>query len=274
MFFSKNQEIPFFVKLKVLNACFMSAILYSCESWINISLRPLETLYVGAVKLLLGVRLSTCNATCLVEVGLPLVQAMVKQKQEFFQKMLRERKQMLDDPFMFAWNFAKDNNTSAYKYLKRLHESSENYIVNSVQELKQQIEVSNKSKMVTYKDLNPTLEKPCLYTQDVPEHVRIKITRLRLSSHNLKIETGRWSRLPKEERLCSCGVIQTERHIIENCTLTERIRDKYSLNNVNTVSVLKCSTMTDIWFTGACPGFLKGGGSNISWFPKKKVIRF
>ena len=102
--------------------------------------------------------------------------------------------------------------------------------------------------MVTYKDLNPTLEKSCLYTQDVPEHVRIKITRLRLSSHNLKIETGRWSRLPKEERLCSCGVIQTERHIIENCTLAERIREKYSLNNVNTVSVLKCSTMTDIWF--------------------------
>ena len=28
-------------------------------------------------------------------------------------------------------------------------------------------------------------------------------------------------------------------------------------------------------FSGACPGFLKGGGgSNISWFPKKKVIRF
>ena len=25
--------------------------------------------------------------------------------------------------------------------------------------------------------------------------------------------------------------------------------------------------------SGACPGFLKGG-SNISWFPKKKVIRF
>ena len=157
---------------------------------------------------------------------------MLKQKQkEFLQKMLRERKQMMDDPFMFAWNFAKDNNTSAYKYLKRLNESSENYIVNSVQELKQQIEVSNKSKMVTYKDLNPTLEKTCLYTQDMPEHVRIKITRLRLSSHNLKIDC-RWSRLPKEERLCSCGDIQTERHIIENCTLTERIRENNNLNNV------------------------------------------
>ena len=31
---------------------------------------------------------------------------------------------------------------------------------------------------------------------------------------------------------------------------------------------------TRVWMSGACPGFLKGGGSNISWFPKKKVIRF
>ena len=23
------------------------------------------------------------------------------------------------------------------------------------------------------------------------------------------------------------------------------------------------------YITGACPGFLKGGGSNIYWFPKK-----
>ena len=29
-----------------------------------------------------------------------------------------------------------------------------------------------------------------------------------------------------------------------------------------------------IYIARACPGFLKGGGSNISWFPKKKVIRF
>ena len=25
---------------------------------------------------------------------------------------------------------------------------------------------------------------------------------------------------------------------------------------------------------GACPGFLKGGGSNISWFPKKRSSDF
>ena len=76
MFFSKNQDIPFFVKLKVLNACFMSAILYSCESWINISRRPLETLYIGAVnryytcslnrkyRVLVSVCLSVCLSVC------------------------------------------------------------------------------------------------------------------------------------------------------------------------------------------------------------------
>ena len=26
--------------------------------------------------------------------------------------------------------------------------------------------------------------------------------------------------------------------------------------------------------SGACPGFLKGGGSNISWFPKKRSSDF
>ena len=28
------------------------------------------------------------------------------------------------------------------------------------------------------------------------------------------IETGRWSRLPKEKRLCSCGMIPTEEHVL------------------------------------------------------------
>ena len=36
----------------------------------------------------------------------------------------------------------------------------------------------------------------------VPEYNRKAFTRLRLSSHKLKIETGRWSRIPKEARRC------------------------------------------------------------------------
>ena len=67
------------------------------------------------------------------------------------------------------------------------------------------------------KEKLPTLEKCNLYNLEIPEFVRIYITRLRLSSHTLKIETGRWSRIPRDSRLCDCQKIQTESHIIEDC---------------------------------------------------------
>ena len=74
---------------------------------------------------------------------------------------------------------------------------------------------------------------------EMPEQIRVNITRLRLSSYNLKVETGRWSQTPREARLCTCGSgdVQTERHIIENCPLTLHIRQKYSCLNVDTSDV-------------------------------------
>ena len=45
-------------------------------------------------------------------------------------------------------------------------------------------------------------------------------TRLRSSSHKLVTETGRWSCIPRVDRLCPCGVIQTEQHAICHYPLT------------------------------------------------------
>jgi hypothetical protein len=38
MFYAKNPDMPFSVKLKVMNACFLSSVLYSCESWIHVNI--------------------------------------------------------------------------------------------------------------------------------------------------------------------------------------------------------------------------------------------
>ena len=44
------------------------------------------------------------------------------------------------------------------------------------------------------------------------------ISKLRLSAHQLKIEKGRYSGLPREERLCNtCQVIEDELHFVINC---------------------------------------------------------
>ena len=62
-----------------------------------------------------------------------------------------------------------------------------------------------------YATFNPTLE---------PLNVKIfteKFVRLRLSSHTFPIETGRWSRTKRENRLCiKCNVLGDESHYIYN----------------------------------------------------------
>ena len=62
----------------------------------------------------------------------------------------------------------------------------------------------------------------------VPEYHRITFTRLRLSSIYLKNETGRWKipPLPVNERYCQCGFAnQNEIHIIQDCVISQHIRD-------------------------------------------------
>ena len=43
---------------------------------------------------------------------------------------------------------------------------------------------------------------------------------------------------------------------------------------VANLHLIKRRLRKDVPVTGACPGFLKGGGSNISWFPKKRSSDF
>ena len=79
-----------------------------------------------------------------------------------------------------------------------------------------------------------------IYTNkhNIYEPYRSAFTRLRVSSHNLACETGRWNRrgrgiLPMEERLCSCGLIQTEEHVISFCPVSQSLCDNYNFLDIN-----------------------------------------
>ena len=57
---------------------------------------------------------------------------------------------------------------------------------------------------------------------------RIALTRLLVSSHRLNIETGRWSNIPRNERLCSiCNKLEDEYHFLFECKLYDELRVKY-----------------------------------------------
>ena len=66
-FSNENRDIPFIVKRRVFDAALMSAVLYGCESWLDTDLRPITKLYNWGLKQLLGVRKTTCNDTCYLE---------------------------------------------------------------------------------------------------------------------------------------------------------------------------------------------------------------
>jgi hypothetical protein len=65
----------------------------------------------------------------------------------------------------------------------------------------------------------------------VPPDVARDVSRLKLSSHWLKVETGRWHRVPRGERVCGmCGVgaVQDEKHVLLECEATSDIRVRYA----------------------------------------------
>ena len=72
-------------------------------------------------------------------------------------------------------------------------------------------------------------------THCVPDTLRVSMTHLQLSSHRLRIETGRWTRTLREERLCSCSrELQDEEHVVLRCERTAHLRQRF--NDVNSMT--------------------------------------
>ena len=233
-FLDKNENAPFVVKKTVTDACFYTSLLYGCESWLEEKVSPdLEQLYMKGVKSLLGVRPTTSTDIVLLESGYPSLRALIKSRQKtFFEKMIKERENMVDDPFMHVLRLTMARNTKMAAYITSLTTCAD-FIEADRRERIDRVQSSTRTKSATYTSINPSFEIHPIYQQGgeavaVDDYLRIAFTRLRTSSHRLKIETGRWSRIPRERRLCQCGEdVQTEEHVLAHCELTRGIREKY-----------------------------------------------
>ena len=219
----------------------MSSLLYGCESWLNADFKSMEKLYHWAIKQLLGVRKTTCNDLCYLEMGYPPMKDLVIAKQRnFFVKMWSERSGMGDDPLTFAVNTIRNAGYRTSHYINALITNNVDDIEAAMTRLRNKVRESESSKRLFYKSVNPDLIVHDIYRgkHSINEFHRMSFTRFRLSAHSLAVETGRWSRqaggpLPLEDRVCPCGEgIQTERHVIENCNKTQTIRSTYHITTV------------------------------------------
>ena len=96
---------------------------------------------------------------------------------------------------------------------------------------KNRANLSERSMTVRYRELTNLEHCDILYNSFVIEKSRTVITRWRLSSHSLRIETGRYQRpkLPRAERICSvCHILEDEHHSIFVCAAHTFIRARYN----------------------------------------------
>ncbi len=237
-FVTKNNDLPFVVKRRVFEAALMSAVLYGCESWVNADCKPVTKLYNWALKQMLGVRKTTSNMVCYAEVGLPSLPDLIKLKQhKFFRRMWQERSGMNDDPLILAIRVTLASRTPTARCLDSFVTTEPPTMSSIINNVCNSIASSDSSRCTAYKEINPRFAVHDIYKQKhmINEFHRMSFTRFRVCGHSLAIETGRWNRrgrgrLPVEERLCECGLIQTERHVIEVCPLTAHLRNCYNVN--------------------------------------------
>ena len=139
-------------------------------------------------------------------------------------------------------NQAVDEHTPLGNRIRQIKQSDTSYQSDFRANLKTTMSTSTSSRRQSYMGLNSELVKsPWLDSsnkQVVPECYRIAVTRLRLGSHYLRVETGRWSRTPLELRLCPCtNSIQTEAHVLISCPFTEQLREEMHMQCDNLVEL-------------------------------------
>ena len=217
-FVYKNSDAPFQVKEAVWQSALTSAIMYGCETWLTSDLRHAEAPYMSSLKQLLGVRISTCNDLALLEAGAPSPRSYIVGRQRRFLQKLMSR---TDFSTSYIGAFIKEAQQVKSPMGKRI-----TALLANSPDLTPSIEVavrqSQSTRRAMYRVINPGLKRVRMYNDSTcPEYARIAATRIRLGSHRLRIETGRWSRLPRDQCTCSCpqAAVQDEPHVLLDCPL-------------------------------------------------------
>ena len=218
------------------------SLLYSAESWLSDSIRPIEQQYNQLVRCLLGVRKNTSIDLCLLEAGIPPVKHVLAKR---ICKYLSSKLEIYDveEPFIHIYRLCQANNTPSYKYIQKSleYDIDLNPFVNLISGIREKALEGSKFNTYMY-ELNVPLNFHPIYSANVfvPDYLRQSFSRLRLMSHNLMIETGRWSRIPRVARVCQCNntAIQSENHVLIECSLTQNLRLRYPDLNYRDLSSL------------------------------------
>ena len=216
-FCKTNKNAPLHVKLEVLDKCAKASLIYGCETW-GANVNDVERCYRAGLKTGLNVRTNLNNEIVHIESGKLPLKARIKSTQlKFWLQMknyITEHPQSALAKVYRTGITAKSPYLNYYQKLEDVYgepevceKNIESELLKSYEErLKSQHDNDRDSKLGTYLRVNPNLESYVPNPQTIMESERELVTRFRTGSHSLAIETGRYSNIPRENRLCSCGL--------------------------------------------------------------------
>ena len=242
IFCNVNTEMPYFYKSLVMDAAVISSIFYSCETWLGSHPEYAINTYNKLLRILLGVRETTSIEMSLVESGKQPAKYLLKERQkQFITKKMQNRD--MEEPFQKAYEMCKNANTPGYKFLQKLTRDSPDIESLEICVNKIRNKPLTFTKFVTYRtELNPELNSHAVYGKAtyIPDYLRASFTRLRLMSHRLKVETGRWSRTERSRRVCQCDrtSVQDESHVLLTCRISAQLREEFRTLSFTSISSL------------------------------------
>ena len=243
---SFKQDVP--TTLTLVDAMIKPILLYNSDFWGCMKLpkgNPIENLDMMICKSLLGVQKCTTNIGVLLELGrLPLQLNAIKNSVKNWERI---RKKNANKLVLASFKDAVDENCLWLSNIKQTleHNGMLNLFLNQYenkplfihkklfQTLSDQFHQSafasikdEKSKLRTYSIFKTKIGLEEYLTRIKDCQVRTEVTKLRLSNHNLLIETGRHKKLPKEMRACPfCPTrVENELHFLLQCPTYSTMR--------------------------------------------------
>ena len=215
----------------------MSSLCYGTETWGDNSSKEREAVHRMGLKTALSIRFNTCNEIVYIETGTYPTTCIIKKRQiQFWSSLIRnlDVNSSLSKLILSARNvnlpyiMYYDNLVTKYASADQCERILKSEFLNSIKVKIRNANLTDpNSKLGSYLEVNPDVSSPS-YNNNIFEIERIHITRFRTGSHNLHVETGRFSypRIPREQRLCVCGNgIQTLRHVLLECNIIANMKN-------------------------------------------------
>ena len=247
-----NMSLNYITLLSLFDTYIGSIAHYGCEVWGFHRAPEIEKVHIDFCKNILGVKRSTPNAAIYCELGRFPLQCVRKLRiLKYWLKLLSSQNCILKScyEFMLRETLYTNNCKNWASEVKNLlsHIGLMNFWINQDSEnpkyimeiAKQRLfdnyrqciiaDMNSSSKCLIYKNIIDHFTLQSYLTKRIPLQYKKLISKLRLSSHCLAVETGRYKNIPLERRLCPlCSVeIEDEFHFILVCFHYQNLRVKF-----------------------------------------------